>query len=264
MKSRRSTLVLLLVLFSCQTAAAQVVYGQSDRSFDRVRLAGVWWVGTLDGSINPGDVGLPPSIEIGDLGVSDTESGWMWEADFGLARRHRIRVSGSSRSNDGMTTVTGRIPIGGIEVPVQVPISSTLGIQEFEVNYNVLVLANPTVDAGFLVGVGYFDATAMASTPVGNFDETFATPYPSLGGNALFNPMGRFRAYVELTGFPKVTVDDFTGWKMSVIARVEMFITKNVGAYIGYRTYEIDLNEKNTQDFNLKWNGLIVGGAVRF
>lgn len=266
MTSRRSILVLLLVLFSCQTAAAQIVYGQSDRSFDRVRLAGLWWVGTLDDSIDLGDlVDLPPSIEIGNLGVSDSESGWMWEGDFGLARRHRLRVSGSSRSNDGTTTITGRIPIGGIEIPVQVPITTSLGIQEFEANYNVLFVANRSVDAGFLAGVGYFDATVLASTPVGDLDETFDTPYPSLGANALFNPQGRFRAYVEFTGFPKVTVNDFTGWKMSVIARVEMFITQNVGAHVGYRSYEIDLNDKSTQvGVSLKWTGLIVGGAVRF
>ena len=266
MTSRRSVLVWLLVLFSCQTASAQIVYGQSDRSFDRGRLAGLWWVGTLDGSIDPGElVDLPPSIEIGNLGVGDSESGWMWEGDFGLARRHRLRVSGSNRTNGGVTTVTGSIPIGGIEIPAQVPIAATLGIKEFEANYNFLFVANRSVDAGFLAGVGHFDATVFAATPFGDVDETFATPYPSLGGNALFNPQGRIRAYAELTGFPKVTVDDFTGWKMSVIARVEMFITQNIGAYVGYRSYEVDLNDKGTRvGLRLKWTGLVIGGAARF
>ncbi len=71
--------------------------------------------------------------------------------------------------------------------------------------------------------------------------------------------------YVEVSGFPEVTVDDLTGWKMSFIARAEMFITQNVGAYVGYRTYEIALKEEELEvDVNLRWNGLIIGGAIRF
>jgi hypothetical protein len=224
------------------------------------------WTGTLNGRIDPGDLdGVPLFIDLGDLGVSDTESGWLGEADFGFARRHRLRFVGSDRSTDGMTTVSTTIDIGGIEVPVDIPLTSRFGIREFEANYNLLVVANSGVDVGVLAGVGYFDATVSASTPVGDVDEQFDTPYPSLGGNALVNPLGRFRTYLELTGFPRVTVDDFTGWKMSVIARVEIFLTQNVGVYAGYRTYEIDLQEESSGlDFNLRWKGLIVGGAVRF
>jgi len=52
---------------------------------------------------------------------------------------------------------------------------------------------------------------------------------------------------------------------MSVIVRAEMFITQNVGAYVGYRTYEIDLKQEDLEvDVNLRWNGLIIGGAIRF
>ena len=44
-----------------------------------------------------------------------------------------------------------------------------------------------------------------------------------------------------------------------------MFVTQNIGAYVGYRTYEIDLEDADLQvDFNVLWKGLIVGGAVRF
>ena len=52
---------------------------------------------------------------------------------------------------------------------------------------------------------------------------------------------------------------------MSFIARAEMFLTQNVGAFVGYRTYEIDLKKEDLEvDVNLRWNGLIIGGAVRF
>ena len=237
-----------------------------DNTFDRVRVAGLWWVGTLDGRVTPRDPeALPAFIELEDLGITDTESGWMAEGDFALARRHRVRMSGSDRSSDGMTTLTVNADIGGIEIPVQVPITSSLRVREFEATYNYLVVANSTVDVGVLGGLGYFDATASASTPLGDADEQFNTPYPTLGGNLLVNPMGRFRGYVEFTGFPQVTVDDFSGWKASFIARAEVFITENVGAYVGYRTYEIDLKDEDIgADFNFLWKGLIVGGAVRF
>ncbi len=66
-------------------AQAQARFGSQAREFDRVRLTGVWWAGSLDGRITPPDVeGLPPDIDVGTLGVGSTESGWMGEADFGL------------------------------------------------------------------------------------------------------------------------------------------------------------------------------------
>ena len=70
---------------------------------------------------------------------------------------------------------------------------------------------------------------------------------------------------MELTGFPKITVDDFSGWQMSVIARAEAFFTQNIGVYAGYRTYELDVEDKAVGlGVNLLWTGFIVGGAVRF
>ena len=106
---------------------------------------------------------------------------------------------------------------------------------------------------------------ATSSTPIGDADAQLATPFPSLGGNVLLNPRGRLRGYVELTGFPSVTVDDYTGWKTSFVARAEIFVTDRFGIYAGYRTYKIDLEDRDLElDFSVRWRGLLVGGAVRF
>ena len=140
MNSRISVVCVLVLLWLPQVGQAQTVSKQSDGTFDRVRLAGLWWVGTLDGRISPRDFeALPRFIELEDLGITDTESGWMGEGDFGLARRHRVRVSGSDRSSDGMTTLTVNADIGGIEIPVQVPITSSLAIREFEATYKLVI-----------------------------------------------------------------------------------------------------------------------------
>ena len=259
-----------VLVFVCpwvvSAAQAQVRIGSQPREFDRVRLASSWWTGSVDGRIVlRGLEELPPGIDIGDLALGNTESGWMGEADVGLARRHRVRIGGSNRVSGSMTTVRVNVDIGGIRVPVDAPISSELGIKEFQANYNLLFVANSTVDAGILAGVGYFDATAFVSTPAGDADGALDAPFPSLGGNLLLNPLGRFRGYVELTGFPKITVDDFSGWQMSVIARAEAFFTQNIGVYAGYRTYELNFEDKAVGlGVNLLWNGFIVGGAVRF
>ena len=206
-----------VLMFVCpcvvSEAQAQVRFGSQAHEFDRVRLAGSWWVGSLDGRITPRLDELPPDIDIGDLVLGNTEGGWFGEADFGLARRHRLRFGGSDRLSGSMTTVRVRIDIGGFQVPIEVPVSSELGIREFQANYNFLFVANSAVDAGILAGVGYFDVTADLSTPAGDADGALDSPFPSLGSNLLLNPLGRFRGYVELTGFPKITVNDFSGWQ---------------------------------------------------
>ena len=261
----------LLVCGQTLVADAQTSAGPDGSDFDRVRASGILWVGTLAGRIVPQTEALPSFIAIDDLGITDTESGWLTEGDVGLARRHRLRVSGSNRSNAGSTTVEVNVDIAGVPVPVPIPVTieTEIRIKEFEANYNFLVVANSRIDAGVLAGVGYFDAAASAFTPIGDASQQLDTPFPNLGGNALINPRGRLRGYVEVTGIPKVTVDDLSGWKLSIIARAEFFVTQHVGVLAGFRSYEIDLDNVDVDvdlraGFKLRWQGLVVGGTVRF
>jgi len=262
---RWSGILMFVCLGVVSDTQAQVRFGAQAREFDRVRLAASWWDGSLDGRITPRLDELPSDIDIGDLVLVNTEGGWFGEVDFGLAKRHRLRLAGSDRLSGSMTTVQVGIDVIGISLPIDVPVSSEMGLREFQANYNFLFVANSAVDAGILAGIGYFDATARLSTPVGDADGALDSPFPSLGSNLLLNPLGRFRGYVELTGFPEITIDDFSGWQMGFLVRAEAFITQNIGLYAGYRTYELDFEDESVGlAVDLLWKGFVVGGAVRF
>jgi hypothetical protein len=231
-------------------------------AFDRVRAAGFWWRGALDGRI-AADVDLP--IAVDELRIGNTEDGWFGEADVALGARHRVRFTGSNRVGNDDTTLGTFINIGPLHVPVQVPISSDVRIRQLDASYNFLVVRGPGVDAGILAGIGYFDTAASVTTPLGGVGAELDTPFPNLGGNALLNPGGSLRGYVEVTGFPRVEVDDFSGWVLNISARAEYFVTRHVGVTVGYRTYRIDVRDKTlSTDFDLRWGGLVFGVSARF
>lgn len=232
-------------------------------AFDRVRAAGFWWRGALAGRV-AADVDTP-IIDVDELRIGNTEDGWFGEADVALAARHRVRFTGSNRVGNDDTTLGTFINIGPVRVPVQVPISSSVRIRQLDASYNFLVVRAPGVDAGVLAGIGYFDIAAAVTTPLGGVGAELDTPFPNLGGNALLNPGGNLRGYVEVTGFPRVEVDDFSGWVLNISARAEYFVTRHVGVTIGYRTYRIDVRDETlSTDFDLRWGGLVLGASARF
>ena len=60
---------------------------------------------------------------------------------------------------------------------------------------------------------------------------------PVFGTNLLVNPKGPARGYFELTGFPRVDVDDLSGWQLDFQARFEFFfgqISAGDSGLVGY------------------------------
>ncbi len=266
--SLRFSLVCFVALLvgPISSAHAQFVYSSGEDRFDRLRLTGLIWVGELSGTVGADAIGdLPPVIDVKDqFGISNRDAGWLLEGNLGAGKRHRLLFAASGRENTSDTTVNVQVEVGGTPVDLDVPVGTSLKISEFRGSYNLLVVANPRAELGLLAGIGYFDFEGLLQTPLGDFTEELSTPYPSLGGNLLVNPVGRVRAYAEVTGFPNVTVEEFTGSLLDFNARVELFPIPNLGLLAGYRSYHLVFDEREQFSFDLRWTGFIVGGQVRF
>ena len=63
-------------------------------------------------------------------------------------------------------------------------------------------------------------------------------------------PKGPVRGYLELSGFPRVTIEEFTGWQLDLVARAEVFVIPNLGFLIGYRRYRLVLDPARSSGYD--------------
>ena len=237
------------------------------REFDRIRFSAMYWKGGLEGKIDLGDIeGLPVILDVRDmLGITGSEGGYVVEANFGAGRRHRFIFTYVDRKHSGFNIMDIDITIGGRPIQAQVPISSRIDLRQARFSYNILLVARPEVEIGFIGGVGWFETIAAVETSLGNATAKLATPYPSFGGNLLINPAGRLRLYAEICGFPEVNVEQFGGWLADFQVRAEIFVIDNLGINAGYRWYQMDFRlEESDPAFDLKWKGFLFGAQARF
>lgn len=255
-----------VVLAAAPPAQAQQMIVPTGSQYDRVRVSGFLWrskvSGVLDLEALDGIPGLGGGIGISStLGLDEASNGWLFEGNFAAARRHRFIFAFSRVQHQGDRIITIPGPGGGFVIGAQ----STLTMREFHGFYNFLFVARPEVEFGVLGGVDYFVTEATVASNLGDAAEELSAPFPVFGGNLMVNPQGRVRGYVELSGFPRVTVDDLSGYQFDFTARAEFFIVRSVAAVLGYRRYRINVDNQDLGvAVDVRWEGLTFGGLVRF
>lgn len=151
---------------------------------------------------------------------------------------------------------------GGTEV---VAAQTTIGLREIHGYYNFLFVARPQVEFGIIGGIGYFDIGAKVTSPLAVVTGQLDQAFPTLGANLLLNPERPVRAYVELTGFPRITIEELNASQMDLVTRVEVFVVRNFGLLIGYRRYRLVFDQEVPNiGLDTKWDGFTFGGQLRF
>jgi hypothetical protein len=249
-------------------AEGQQVLVPSGPQHDRVRVAGSIWRGKPSGTVDFRALSQIPGFEKGvdlteTLGFTEPANGWTIEANVAAGRRHRFIFELARLEN----TTERSIEVGSIPpfVDLVIRARSTVTLREFHAHYNFLFVAIPEVEFGLLAGVDWFEATAGVRAQVGSVSASIDQAFPAFGGNLLVYPKGPVRAYVEMTGFPRVTIEELTGTQFDLVARAEVFVIPNVGLMVGYRRYRLafDVDGEGIA-LDLDWSGLTFGGQVRF
>ncbi len=264
-RRRCRVIVGLVVFFAAVLAAVPVVEAQQIRvpapaQFDRIRVSGFLWRAGVSGIFGVRDSNVPglgQGFDVQDLlGLTDSSNGWIVEAQGG-GRRHRFIVAVSRIENTAQQSFT----IGDLVLNAD----TAMQLTEIHAFYNFLLVAQPTSEIGLLAGVGRFEALATLQSSVGSARGELDTPFPMIGGNVMVNPKGPFRGYFEVTGFPRVSVDEFSGSQLDIVARLEIFPYRNYGVIVGYRRYKLRLDDDlGGVGIDLVWDGFTFGGQMRF
>ncbi len=249
-------------------AEAQQVLAVSGPQHDRVRVSGFIWRGKPSGTVDFQALseipGFETGVDLGDtLGLTDPDNGWIIEGNVAAGRRHRFIVELARLEN----TAEASIEVGNVPpfVDLVVQARSTVELREFHAYYNLLFVAVPEVEAGLLTGVGWFEATAGVRAQIGAVSASIDQAFPTFGGNLLVYPKGPVRGYLEVTGFPRITIEELTGTQLDVVARAEVFVIPNLGLMIGYRRYRLAFDvEGHGIALDVNWSGLTFGAQARF
>ena len=255
----------LVLFFAAVFAAVPVVEAQQLRvpvpaQYDRIRVSGFLWRSEVSGVFGIRDSTVPgpgQGIDVRDLlGLTDSSNGWIVEAQGGT-HRHRVIFAVSRIEN----TAQQDLALGNLVFGTD----STMRLTEIHAFYNFLLVAQPTAEVGLLGGVGRFEVLAALDSSLGGGLGELGTPFVTVGGNVMINPKGPFRGYLELTGFPRVSVDDFSGSLIDIVARLEIFPHRNYGVIVGYRRYNLRLDDDlGGAGIDLMWDGFTFGGQARF
>lgn len=255
-----------IVVAAVMPAQAQQMMVPTAPPHDRVRISGFLFraktTGVLDLESFQGIPGLEDGIGISStLGLDEASNGFTFEANVAAARRHRLIFVYTGIEHTGERSVT--IPLPGPDLIIDA--ESRLKLREFHGFYNFVFAANSSVEAGLLGGIGYFDVEAALTSNLGNPSGTIDQAFPSFGANLLLGPSSRARGYVEMTGFPSVSVDNLSGYQLDFIARAEVFITREIAGVVGYRNYRINIDDEETGvGVDVRWHGFNFGVMIRY
>ncbi len=261
----RRDIVGLVLFFAAVFAAVPVVEAQqltvpAPPQYDRIRVSGFLWRAGVSGIFGVRDTNVPglgQGIDVRDLfGLTDSSNGWIVEAQGG-AQRHRVIFAVSRIEN----TAQQDLALGGLTFGTD----TTMRLTEIHAFYNFLMVAQPTAEIGVLGGIGRFEALAALDSSLGSALGELDTAFPAIGGNVMVNPKGPFRGYFEITGFPRVSVNDFSGSLVDIVARLEIFPHRSYGVIVGYRRYKLRLDDDlDGVGIDLVWDGFTFGGQARF
>jgi len=235
---------------------------------DKVRISGFFWRAKPSGTLNLRGLenipGFRNGVDVGDtLGFDERDTGWIIEGNVAAGRRHRFIFEFSRLEASGAQVID--FPGFGPVPPLTLATQSDISLREFHGFYNFLFVASPQVEFGVLGGIGWFDTVALIQSGIGNVGAKLDQAFPSFGTNVLLNPKGPVRGYVELSGFPRVTIDDLSGYQFEFLARVEVFVVRSFGLIVGYRRYQLVFDEEvDNVGLDLVWSGFTFGAQARF
>lgn len=263
-----AVLLMLVAWTVALPAEAQQIRLPMPTQYDKARISGFFWRGKPSGTLHLRGLesvpGFADGISIRDtLGFDESETGWIVEGNFAAGRRHRFIFEFSRLDAGGEQAIgfPGFGPLPSFNLVTQ----SGINLREFHGFYNFLLVARPQVEFGVLGGVGWFETEVAILSNIGSAVAKLDQAFPSFGANILVNPKGPVRAYVELSGFPRVTIDDLSGSQFDFLARAEFFVARSFGLIVGYRRYRLVFDEEvDDVGLDITWDGFIFGAQARF
>ena len=163
------------------------------------------------------------------------------------------------------TVLTRNITFNGQLYRIGVPVNSVLNWKAYRFGYEYDAFYRSRGYVGFIVEAKYTDVTARLATPIINEFAHARAPIPSIGGVGRIYIAPSIAVTGELTvfDFPDSISEDYNAHYADFDLYGTVNFTKNVGAQLGYRSFDVGyLVKEDSGSFLLK--GLYFGIVARY
>lgn len=201
-----------------------------------------------------------------DLGLTDQRFP-EFKAVLRPARRHKLRFQFIPIKHEQQSSLVRDVVFNGLRYQVGLPVNSTLNWKAYRFTYEYDFIVRNRGFVGFLLDAKYTDISASLLSPVNRESIRARAPIPTIGGIARFYVVPNISITGELSGvkLPESLGDEFDvrAHYLDVDIYGTMNFTNNIGAQLGYRTFDVNVNYKD-DDYSLNLKGLYFGAVARF
>jgi hypothetical protein len=233
-----------------------------------IEAAAGFWNPSADMSISSESLGIVgTTIDFkNDLGLMDSRFSEL-HLVLRPARKHKFRfqfipIDYTQKGH----TLSRTVVFNGQAYTLGLPVNSELNWKAFRFAYEYDFLYRDRWFAGVVLDAKYTDVTATLQAPPSTNEFTHArAPIPAIGGIARFYVVPNVSITGELTGIkiPDSVSTKYKAHYADFDAYGTVNFTNNVGAQVGYRTFDIGYKFKSDSgSFVLK--GLYFGVVARF
>jgi len=203
---------------------------------------------------------------VSDLGFVKTRFGDL-RIVLRPATKHKIHIDYAPIEYQAESTLSRDITFNGVTYHVGIPVISSLAWKSWNFAYEYDFLYRDRWFAGVIGQVRWTRAEAKLTSPIISEQAQAQAPVPAIGGTVRVYAARRVAITGQLIGFKlPESVDPqkrFEGYVITWDIGGTVNFTDNVGAEIGYRSFDVD-GRINPYTGSLKLGGLYFGAVGRF
>ena len=233
---------------------------QSQNRAGRFGFSMEYWMTSFDGEAKSSG-GTNVKL-VDDINVKDSDDVLKFNFLMPVTGGSVLDLSFYSLSYSGSQELTKSITFNNTLFPVGTLTKGKADADILDLKYKIFPFASNQTQLGFILGLKYVQTeAALSSADQGTQKGSADIPLPQIGV-ALKADLAYFRVLAELSGLA-LSYKDTSGSMLEFDVRGEYDIRPNIGAFLGYRYFTLDVEEKDDRaEFQI--SGLYAGGIYRF
>jgi hypothetical protein len=186
------------------------------------------------------------------------------------SKRNKLRFQYIPIKFEQEAVLTRDIIFQGIRYRVGLPVNSQLDWKAYRFAYEFDFVSRNRGFAGLLLDAKYTDVYAALQSPIDDESLHARAPIPTIGGIGRYYVVPNISITGELTGFkiPDSISKEYKGHYVDLDIYGTVNFTNNVGAQIGYRSFDLGYTVKDadvtTDSGSFVLKGLYFGAVARF
>ncbi|MSO56814.1 MAG: hypothetical protein EXQ55_07825 [Acidobacteria bacterium] len=181
------------------------------------------------------------------------------------ARKHKFRVSHLPMTYTAQSTVHRNLTFNGINYGVNLPVSTDLTWDTWQLDYEYDFLYHDRWFVGFVLESKFTEVEVKLDSAIGNDFVVAKAPIPSAGGivRMYVVPNISITSEISVVKIPDSISAEYKAHYFDFDLYGTVNFNRYVGAQVGYRSLDVGYTIKNDQGTFLM-KGLYFGGVVRY